>query len=88
MKALLISAGTVVLCFAALPRVAHPHAITPTAAVTTASGARIDVASAGIAPDVLRRVLRDALHDSRGVERTTADMLADYRPRRGRLQSR
>jgi hypothetical protein len=57
LKALLISTGVVVLCLAALPRSAQPHAMTPTAAVTTASGGRIDVASAGIAPDVLRLAL-------------------------------
>ena len=54
MKAPLISAGALVLCLAAVPRSAQPHPTTSTAVVATASGARIDVGSAGIAPNVLQ----------------------------------
>lgn len=57
MKRVLISIGLVVFCLAALLPTAQPHAMTATAAVTTASGAPIDVASAGIAPDVMRLAL-------------------------------
>lgn len=38
----------------------------------------------GIAPGELRRVLRDAWHDSRGLERTTAGTISGYRERRER----
>jgi len=38
---------------------------------------------AGIDPAELRVVLRDAWRDSRGIERTTAAMLGNYRARRG-----
>jgi hypothetical protein len=58
LKAPFISVGALVLCFAAFPRSAQPHPTTAsTAAVATALGARIDVGSAGIAPDVLRLAL-------------------------------
>jgi L,D-transpeptidase-like protein len=57
LKRVLISIGLVVFCLAALLPTAQPHAMTATAAVTTASGAPIDVASAGIAPDVMRLAL-------------------------------
>jgi GT2 family glycosyltransferase len=40
---------------------------------------------AGIAPRELRMVLRDAWHDSRGLERITAGTIADYRARRMRV---
>ncbi len=39
---------------------------------------------AGIAPRELRAVLRDAWRDSKGLERTTAHTIADYRERRER----
>jgi len=53
----LISASVVLLCLTALPWSAHSNAAASAASVTTARGARIDVASAGIAHDVLQFAL-------------------------------
>jgi L,D-transpeptidase catalytic domain len=61
LKRTLVSAAAVLLCLTALPWNAHPKAIAATiaaaAVAATPSGARIDVASAGIAPDVLQLAL-------------------------------
>ncbi|MGH9253887.1 MAG: murein L,D-transpeptidase catalytic domain family protein [Vicinamibacterales bacterium] len=57
MRAELVSVAAVLLCFVALPWSAQPKGIAGKAAVASGMGARIDVASAGIAPHVLQLAL-------------------------------
>lgn len=58
LKGMLISASAVLLCLTALPREADSKAMaTPARAATAPLAARIDAASAGIAPEVLQLAL-------------------------------
>jgi L,D-transpeptidase catalytic domain len=57
LKTTLIRAAAAVLCLTALPWNAHPKARGGAAAAVTPAGARIEVASAGISPDVLQLAL-------------------------------